>query len=94
MFSLIKNIISLAIIIGLIFLFISLWKGGEPFRWFGKKSEQAGEIIKKKSEDISKTADELKKQTEDLKEKTKMLKKELAETKNKINQTQDIKNDE
>lgn len=86
MFRLLKNIISIIIIAGILFLIISLWKGGEPFRWFGSKSEKAGEIIKEKSESAAKKADELKKKTEIFKEKTKKIKNDVQDTKNKIKQ--------
>ncbi len=66
MFKLIKQLIGLAIIAGLIFLALSLWKGGKPFRWFGEKSEIAGEVIKKKSEELGKEADNIKKKTNDV----------------------------
>lgn len=86
MFRLLKNIISIILIAGILFLILSLWKGGEPFRWFGNKSQKAGEIIKEKSESAGKKADEIKKKTEILKQKTKKLKDDIQDTKDKIKQ--------
>ncbi|NWF98250.1 MAG: hypothetical protein HXY52_04855 [Nitrospirae bacterium] len=73
MFKLIKQLIGLAIIAGLIFLALSLWKGGKPFRWFGEKSEIAGEVIKKKSEEIGEKADKIKKKTNNVQDTTKKV---------------------
>ena len=46
MFKLLRQLIGLALIAGLIFLALSLWKGGKPFRWLGQESEKAGVVIK------------------------------------------------
>lgn len=84
MFKLLKNIISILLIAGILFLILSLWKGGEPFRWFGSKSQKAGEIIKEQSESAGKKADEIKKKAEVLKERTKKLQDDIQDTKDKI----------
>jgi hypothetical protein len=44
MIKLILKLIGLFILAVIIFLALSLWKGGDPFRWLGYKSEQAGEV--------------------------------------------------
>jgi gas vesicle protein len=80
MFKLIKRLISIIIIAALIFLALSLWQGGKPFRWFGKKSEQAGETIREKSNEIGTEADRIKKGTEELKGKTEKVKKGIRNT--------------
>jgi hypothetical protein len=80
MFKLIRRIIALALIAGIVFLALSLWKGGDPFRWFGKQSEKAGEVIRDRSEDIGKEADRIKKQSGDLKEATEKVKNGIQET--------------
>jgi hypothetical protein len=73
MFKLLRKMIVLAIIAGLIFVALSLWQGGDPFRWFGKESEKAGEVIKKKSEEVGDKADELKKKTDNVQGTTKKV---------------------
>jgi hypothetical protein len=57
MFKLIGKIgcLSLIIIVGLLYLAIN--RGGLDFRWFGKKSEEAGKYLKIKSEDFADKAD-------------------------------------
>ena len=80
MFKLMRRIIALALIAGIVFLVLSLWKGGDPFRWFGKQSEKAGEVIRDRSEDIGKEADRIKKQSGDLKEATEKVKNGIQET--------------
>lgn len=84
MLRFIGRIIGLLIIIALVFLALSLWQGGQPFRWFGKKTEQAGEIIREKSEDVGREADGLKKKTEDMKETTDKVTKGIKKTGEKI----------
>ncbi len=80
MFKLIRRLIALALIAGIVFLALSLWKGGDPFRWFGKQSEKAGEVIRDRSEDIGKEADRIKKQSGDLKKATEKVKNGIQDT--------------
>jgi hypothetical protein len=80
MFKLLRRLIALALLAGIVFLALSLWKGGDPFRWFGKQSEKAGEVIRDRSEDIGKEADRIKKQSGDLKEATEKVKNGIQET--------------
>jgi hypothetical protein len=80
MFKLIRRIIALALIAGIVFLALSLWKGGDPFRWFGKQSEKAGEVLRDRSEDIGKEADRIKKQSGDLKKATEKVKNGIQDT--------------
>lgn len=84
MFKLIKRIICILLIVGVVFIAISLWQGGEPFRWFGKKSEKAGEVIKEKSEAISEDADRIKEKTEQIMDVTKKATKGIEKTGEKI----------
>ncbi|MEW6053594.1 MAG: hypothetical protein AB1552_07390 [Nitrospirota bacterium] len=84
MLRFIGRIIGMLIVIALVFLALSLWQGGQPFRWFGKKTEQAGEIIREKSEDVGREADGLKKKTEDMKETTGKVTKGIKKTGEKI----------
>ena len=80
----IRRLIGIIIIAALIFLALSMWQGGKPFRWFGKKSEQAGEVIKQKSEEVGEEADKLKKRTEDIKSTTKKVGEGIKKTEEKI----------
>jgi|GEM_PF-729637 hypothetical protein len=84
MFKLIKRLIGLIIIAAIVFLALSLWQGGNPFRWFGKKSEQAGEVIKKESEVVGEKADKIKKKTDDIKGTTKKVGEGIKKTGEKI----------
>jgi type VI protein secretion system component VasK len=84
MFKLIRRLIAIAIITAIVFLALSLWQGGKPFRWFGKKSEQAGEVLKKKSEEVGDEADKIKKRSEDVKDTSKKVGDTMKKTKEKI----------
>jgi hypothetical protein len=84
MFRLIRQLIGLAVIAAIIFLVLSFWQGGKPFRWLGKKSEQAGEVVKKKSEELGKEADRIKGRTEDIKDTTTKVGEGLRKTREKI----------
>lgn len=70
MFKGIFRLIGLIILAVIIFLALSLWQGGKPFRWFGTQSEKAGEVINKKSGEIAKEADKIKSKTEDIRDTT------------------------
>jgi hypothetical protein len=84
MFKLIGKVIGIIIILAIIFIALALWQGGEPFRWIGNKSEQAGEVIREKSEAIGKEADRIKEKTDDMKEKTNEVSDGIMRTKNAI----------
>jgi len=84
MFKLVRRLIGIAILAAIVFLALSLWQGGKPFRWFGQKSEQAGDVIKKKSEEVGEEADKLKKRTEDIKSTTKKVGEGIRKTEEKI----------
>ncbi len=60
MFKLLKRLICIVVIALIIFFGLALWEGGEKFRWFGRKSEKAGRIIKKESESVGEKADKIK----------------------------------
>ncbi len=84
MFKLIKRVIYILIIVGVVFMVLSLWQGGGPFRWFGNKSEKAGDIIKEKSEEIGKEADKIKGETEKIKGATKRVAEGIKKQEKKI----------
>jgi hypothetical protein len=80
MFKFIGRLIILALIAGILFFALSFWKGGDPFRWFGSKSKEAGIIIKEKSENLGKEADKIQEKTSDLKDATKKVTKGIQQT--------------
>lgn len=84
MFKGIFRLIGLAILAVIIFLALSLWQGGKPFRWFGTQSEKAGEVINKKSGEIAKEADKIKEKTDDIKDTTKQVSDGLRKTGDKF----------
>jgi len=94
MFKLIKRLIVIVLISGIIFLALSLWQGGDPFRWFGKKSKKAGEVIKEKSEEIGQKADTIQKKTEKIKNTTDRISEGIKETGEKIKDFAGSKQDE
>jgi hypothetical protein len=84
MIKLIVRLIGLLIIGGIIFLALSLWQGGKPFRWFGEKTEQAGEVIREKSRAVGNEADRIKEKTEYVKSTTREIKEGIRKTGDKI----------
>ncbi|MCC6544316.1 MAG: hypothetical protein IT392_07420 [Nitrospirae bacterium] len=69
MFKIIKYLIYLTIIAGVIIAFV-MWNGGDKIRWFGRKSEEIGHTVKKKSDVVGKKSDKLE---EDLTEKKEFI---------------------
>ena len=84
MFKMLIRLIGIIIIAAIVFLSLSLWQGGKPFRWFGKKSGQAGEILKEKSQEVGEQADKLKEKTEDIRDTTKKVGDGIRRTGEKI----------
>jgi hypothetical protein len=84
MIKLIVRLIGLLIIGGIIFLALSLWQGGKPFRWFGEKTEHAGEVIKEKSKEVGNEADKIKEKKEYLQSTSKKIKEGIKKTGDKI----------
>ncbi len=75
MFKLIKRFICLALIAVVAFIVIAVLKGGEPFRWFGQKSQEAGQLIQKKSDELAEKADNIQSTKKKLKEETRKVRK-------------------
>jgi hypothetical protein len=65
-FKFVGRIIGMAIIAGIIFLALSLWQGGKPFRWLERQFEQAGEVVRNKSNQLAEEADKIKKKAENV----------------------------
>jgi hypothetical protein len=87
------KVIGLLLLAGIIFLAISLWKGGDPFRWLGQKTEQAGEIAKEKSEELGKEADKIKKRTDAVRDTTKKVTEGIRKTGDKVKELTGSKNE-
>jgi hypothetical protein len=90
----ILKMIGLLLLAIIIFLTLSLWKGGDPFRWLGHKSEQAGEIVKEKSEELGKEADKIKQRTDAVRDTTKKVTKGIRKTGETIQELTGSKTDE
>lgn len=73
MFKLFIRLICLSIITLIAFFIISLYSGGEKFRWFGKKVEEKTESLGKTADRIKETGDKTLKGLEKAKEKIKDL---------------------
>lgn len=84
MFKMVKRIIGIILIIAIIFIALALWRGGEPFKWFGKKSENAGKIIREKSKAVGEEADRIKEKKEHIKEVTEQVTKGVGKAGEKI----------
>lgn len=93
MFKLLIKLIAIAIIAGIVFLALSLWQGGKPFRWFGKESGKAGEIIKKKSEEVGEKADEIKKKTDNAQGTTKKVVEGIRKAGDKVRDVTGLKDE-
>lgn len=84
MIKLIFKLIALFVLAILLFLALSIWKGGDPFRWLGHKSEQAGDVLKQKGEDLGEKADKIKRRTDAVRDTTKKVTEGIRETGNKV----------
>lgn len=73
MFKLFIRLICLSIISLIAFLIISLYSGGEKFRWFGKKVEEKTETIGRTADSIKDKGEKAIKGIEKVKEKIKDL---------------------
>jgi hypothetical protein len=93
MFKLIFRLVGILIISAIVFLILSFWQGGKPFRWFGEKSQKAGEIVKEKSEEFGKEADRIKNTTDEIKHTTKQVTEGIKKTGDKIKDITGSKND-
>jgi hypothetical protein len=72
-FKLIRRLIGWAIIAAIVFIALSLWQGGKPFRWFAKQSEQAGEVVGNKSNQLAEEADKIRKKTDNVTDTTRKV---------------------
>jgi hypothetical protein len=75
----IKRIVCLVIFGALILFVIAILRGGEPFRWFGKKSEETGKMIQKKSGEMAEEADRLKETGDKIKDEAERVEKTTKE---------------
>lgn len=73
MFKLIRRLIFLFIIAVIVFVAISLYSGGEKFRWLGKKVERESERVGDKADKLKEKSETVMKGIEKTKEKVKDL---------------------
>lgn len=71
MFRLLFKLIFLCIVAGIVFVAVSIYSGGEKFRWFGKKVEQQSEKAGEKADKIKQGSDKVIKGIEKTTEKVK-----------------------
>lgn len=57
MIKFIVKLIFLGILVAVVFIALSIYSGGERFRWFGKKVEQQSEKVGEKADKIKKGSD-------------------------------------
>ncbi len=57
MIKFIMKLIFLGIIAAVVFVALSIYSGGEKFRWFGKKVEQQSEKVGEKADKLKKGSD-------------------------------------
>ncbi len=93
MIKMIFKIIGLIILSLIVFLVLSIWMGGDPFRWLGIKSEQAGEIVREKSEDVAREADRIKETIDSARDTTKKVTEGVRKTEEAIKEFTGSKKD-
>jgi hypothetical protein len=71
MFRLVFKIIFLCILAFIVFVALSIYSGGERFRWFGKKVEQQSEKMGEKADKIKQGSEKVIKGIEQTTEKVK-----------------------
>lgn len=59
MIKLIMKLIFLSILAAVVFIAVSIYSGGEKFRWFGKKVEQQSEKVGKEADKVRETSDKV-----------------------------------
>lgn len=88
MFKLIFKVISVIGVLILIVVALSVWKGGEPFYWLGKKTVEIGKSI----EEFGDLVDEVIKGQKKAAEKFKELKEELDSIKEGTKESEEPEN--
>ncbi len=73
MIKLIMKLIFLGILAAAVFIVLSVYSGGEKFRWFGKKVEQESEKVGEKADKIKKGSDTVMRGIEKTTEKVKEI---------------------
>ena len=71
MFKFVTKLILLCIFIFIVFIALSVYSGGEKFRWFGKKVEQESQKVGEKADQIKKGSESVIKGVEQTTEKVK-----------------------
>ncbi len=78
------RLIALVALVAIVFLALAIWKGGDPFRWVGRTSEQAGEMVREKSEELGREADRIKQRTDSVIATKERVKKGLRKTEDAV----------
>lgn len=73
MFKLLFKVIFLCIVAAIVFVALSIYSGGEKFRWFGKKVEQQSEKVGEKADKLKEGGDKVMKGIEQTTEKVKEI---------------------
>jgi hypothetical protein len=73
MFKLLFKIIVLCIVAGIVFLALSIYSGGEKFRWFGKTVEQQSEKVGEKADKLKEGSEKVIRGIEQTTEKVKEI---------------------
>jgi methyl-accepting chemotaxis protein len=84
--GLIRRIICLSVILLAVFIALSLWRGGDEFRWFGSAVQKTSDELANKADNIKDTKDKVKdgtKKAVDKVEKTTGALKEIIDKKDK-----------
>jgi cell shape-determining protein MreC len=96
MFKLIFKLISFLILSVIFLVFLAFWKGGEPFRWTGEKTEKIGKLVQtigNKIDELKQGGKKAEKKLKDLKEDLKYFTKEKSEaSKDKVENEEINKN--
>ncbi len=79
------KLIFLGILAGIVFIALSIYGGGEKFRWFGKKVEQQSERVGDRADKIKRGSDTVIKGIE----KTTKMVKEIAGSKDSMKEKDD-----
>ncbi|RMG02967.1 MAG: hypothetical protein D6726_06540 [Nitrospirae bacterium] len=80
----IRRIVCLVFLFVVVFFVIAVLRGGEPLRWFGKKTEETGKVIRKKSEELADEADRINRTSRELKRDVNEVKKRSQELIKKV----------
>jgi len=70
----IKRMICLFVLTAVAIGAVAFLEGGDPFRWLGRRSEETGKVIRKKSDKLADEVDKIKRTTRDVKKEVDVVK--------------------